>query len=127
MTTERPHTSPCERLPQQSLCSDALVLGVLVQLSAVSLLPLTQGVHGGITLTEDEKGARISPIWKARVISILPVSSVMITAPMTYCFSGNSLIQLKTNIGQPIFYVKFVLLGRIPTQRMIYCIFTYKF
>lgn len=41
------------RLPQQSLRSDALLLGVLVQLSAVRPLPVTQGVHGSVTLCED--------------------------------------------------------------------------
>lgn len=43
-------TPACQSLPQQSLCREALLFGLLVQLSAVHPLPLTKGVQGRVAL-----------------------------------------------------------------------------
>lgn len=54
-------TSPRRRLRQHSLGGGALLPGLVVQLSAVSPLPLTQGVTGRLTLRE-----RTEHVWCER-------------------------------------------------------------
>lgn len=51
-TTRKSLTSPRRRLPQHSLGGGALLPGLVVQLSAVRALPLTQCVRGRLTLRE---------------------------------------------------------------------------